>query len=103
MSFVRHEQVDLQKSLFAAHYEFPRSQRLRRAFEWMITDYYSKASLARPFEARGVLLTGPTRIGKTTETRKVLAELNDGTTLMQMADRRELSPSRWTGRSAGKI
>jgi hypothetical protein len=82
MSFVRHDQVDLQKNLFAAHYEFRRSQRLRGAFEWMITDYYSKALLERPFEARGVLLTGPTRIGKTTETRRILAELNDGTTLM---------------------
>ncbi|WP_299085473.1 AAA family ATPase [uncultured Ruegeria sp.] len=82
MSFVKHQQVDLQKNLLLAHYKFPRSQHLREAFEWMVTDYYAKASLEEPFEARGILLTGPTRIGKSTEARKLLAELNDGSTLM---------------------
>lgn len=82
MSFVRHAQVDLQTNLLSAHFSFPRSQSLRDAFEWMITDYYAKASLGRTFEARGILLTGPTRIGKTTEIQKIVADVNDGTTLM---------------------
>lgn len=82
MSFVKHEQVDLQKNLLAAHFEFPRSQKLREAFEWVITDYYAKASLKKPFEARGILLTGPTRIGKSTEIRKIISQLHDEETLM---------------------
>lgn len=50
--------------------------------EWIVTDYYAKAALRRPFGARGLLVTGPSRIGKTTEIRKQLDALNDGTTRM---------------------
>lgn len=50
--------------------------------EWMVTDYYGKSTLNRPFKARGLLVTGPLRIGKTTEIRRQLDSLNDGNTKM---------------------
>ncbi|MGH6763975.1 MAG: AAA family ATPase [Phyllobacterium sp.] len=69
-------------ALQGAHYAFPRADALRQGMEWMITDYYSKAALCRPFEGRGLLVTGPSRIGKSTEIRKLLKEVNDGATIM---------------------
>ncbi|MFN3276337.1 MAG: ATP-binding protein [Paracoccus sp. (in: a-proteobacteria)] len=48
----------------------------------MLTDYWSKASLDRRFEARGLLVTGPSRIGKSAETAHLLAKVNDGSTVM---------------------
>jgi len=82
MSFVNIGLAARISALQAAHYGFPRAERLRKAMSWVLTDYYSKMSLQKPFEARGLLVTGPSRIGKSTEIRKLLSDVNDGTTLM---------------------
>lgn len=82
MSFVDLISAEHISVLKSAHYSFPRAARLQESMRWMITDYYAKAALRRPFEARGLLVTGPSRIGKTTEIRKQLDTLNDGTTRM---------------------
>ncbi len=82
MSFVNLATARTISALKGAHYTFPRALRLREGMEWIITDYYAKAALRRPFEARGLLVTGPSRIGKTTEIRRQLDALNDGTTRM---------------------
>lgn len=82
MSFVNLTSAKTIMTLQGAHYAFPRADTLRQNMEWMITDYYSKAALRCPFEARGLLVTGPSRIGKSTEIRKLLKEVNDGGTLM---------------------
>lgn len=82
MSFVNLASAGTISALKEAHYSFPRATRLREGMEWMVTDYYAKSSLRRPFEARGLLVTGPSRIGKTTEIRRQLATLNDGSTKM---------------------
>ena len=82
MTFVRKQAVDAMTSLTKAHYTFPRAAELRSALELTITDYYAKAASGGHFEARGVLVTGPSRIGKTTEIRKLLDEVNSGTTIM---------------------
>ncbi len=82
MSFVDIASANTLAMLKSAHYGLPRARRLREGMEWMVTDYYAKAALRRPFEARGLLVTGPSRIGKTTEIRKQLDALNDGTTRM---------------------
>lgn len=82
MSFVNLGTADSISGLKDAHYSFPRATRLREGMEWMVTDYYAKSTLCRPFEARGLLVTGPSRIGKTTEIRRQLAGLNDGSTKM---------------------
>ena len=80
MSFVDLTSATAIATLKSAHYSFPRATRLREGMGWMVTDYYAKAVLRRPFEARGLLVTGPSRIGKTTEIRKQLDALNDGST-----------------------
>lgn len=82
MSFVNNDLAARTSALQAAHYGFPRGERLREAMSWALTDYYGKRSLSKPFEARGLLVTGPSRIGKSTEIRKLLCEVNDGSTLM---------------------
>ncbi len=82
MSFVNSATVDHTASLKGAHYAFPRAKLLREGMTWMITDYYAKMSLSQPFEARGLLVTGPSRSGKSTEIRKLLSEVNSGDTLM---------------------
>jgi len=82
MSFVDLTSAENISTLKSAHYSFPRAVRLREGMKWMVTDYYAKAALRRSFEARGLLVTGPSRIGKTTEICKQLEALNDGNTRM---------------------
>ena len=82
MSFVNSATVDHTATLKGAHYAFPRAELLREGMTWMITDYYAKMSLSKPFEARGLLVTGPSRSGKSTEIRKLLSEVNSGETMM---------------------
>ena len=50
--------------------------------EWMITDYAAKSSNGKPFEAKGPIVTGPSRIGKSGEIGKMLEAVNDGSTVM---------------------
>ena len=82
MSFVNGATVNHTATLKGAHYAFPRAKLLREGMTWMITDYYAKMSLSQPFEARGLLVTGPSRSGKSTEIRKLLSEVNSGDTMM---------------------
>lgn len=82
MSFVNTTSAQAFTDLRDAHYAFPRAQKLREGFEWMLTDYWSKASLGRRFEARGLLVTGPSRTGKSADIEHLLAEVNNGETTM---------------------
>ncbi|MBK4214715.1 ATP-binding protein [Paracoccus caeni] len=76
MTFIALDTAGALAELRALHYNFPRSRRLREALSWMLTDYYAKAMVGRPFEARGLLVTGPSRVGKTDEIRRVLSQLD---------------------------
>ncbi|WP_420351370.1 ATP-binding protein [Paenirhodobacter sp.] len=82
MTFVNTTTARAFADLRGAHYAFPRAEKLREGFEWMLTDYWSKASLGRRFEARGLLVTGPSRTGKSAEIEHLLSKLNDGGTVM---------------------
>ena len=82
MSFINTRVVAASASLKAAHFPFPRGEKLFEAMSWCVTDYYSKATSGRPFEARGVLLIGESRQGKSTETNRLLARFNDGSVVM---------------------
>ncbi|WP_353349366.1 ATP-binding protein, partial [Aquicoccus sp. SU-CL01552] len=65
-----------------AHYTFPRAAVLREAFSQCVTDYFVKASNGGHFEARGLVVTGESRVGKTSETIKLIDEFNDSRTEM---------------------
>lgn len=82
MNLINIENAGFKSELMKAHYDFPRASRLQDALSWALADYYSKMTLGDPFEARGLLVTGPSRIGKSTEIRKLLHIANDGSTLM---------------------
>ncbi|MEJ2002715.1 MAG: ATP-binding protein [Maritimibacter sp.] len=82
MSFVNHSVATTLAALKDLHYTFPRETELSEGFEWIITDYWAKASTNKDFEARGLLVTGPSRVGKTSEIKHVLNKVNDGSTIM---------------------
>lgn len=82
MSFIQERTFEVSKKLHNAHYGFERANILRKRMEWMITDYAAKQAVGRPFEARGLIVTGPSRIGKSQEIGKMLIAVNDGTTIM---------------------
>jgi hypothetical protein len=68
--------------LKAAHFPLPRGKELFEAMSWCASDYYSKATAGRPFEARGVLVIGESRQGKSREIQRLLEKFNDGSVIM---------------------
>ncbi len=82
MSFIDKSVVDVRKPLVEARFPFSRSKRLSDAMTWCATDYYTKASIGGVFEARGIIVIGDSRQGKSTEIEMILKAFNDGTTIM---------------------
>jgi len=82
MSFIDHKRVSASRYLQDAHYTFPRAAVLREAFTQCVTDHFVKASNGGHFEARGLVVTGESRVGKTSETIKLIDEFNDSRTEM---------------------
>ncbi len=62
-AFIDMETVSIANRLKEAHYPFPRAQELRTQFNSCLEDYYAKAMSGKPFEARGLLVTGKSRMG----------------------------------------
>jgi hypothetical protein len=82
MSFVVKAAVDAMKPLMAARFPFGRADDLNDAMKWCATDYYTKADIGCRFEARGILVIGDSRQGKSTEIDTMLKKFNDGSTIM---------------------
>lgn len=82
MSFINTAVVDVRKPLLAARFPFSRAQSLAKALKWCAVDYYTKAEIGGRFEARGIVVVGESRQGKSTEIDTILKAFNDGTTLM---------------------
>jgi hypothetical protein len=82
MSFMNARMVELSKPLKAAYFPFSRAQDLSRALSWCITDYATKASIGQPFEARGVLVIGESRQGKSREIQRFRDKFNDASEIM---------------------
>lgn len=76
MTFINMGEVAVSAPLKQAHYQFPRAQPLKEAVSSCLTDYYSKASAGAAFEARGVLVTGKSRVGKTRELQRLIRDIN---------------------------
>lgn len=77
MSFINSQEVQIAGPLKAAHYELSRATALRDAFSRCVTDYYTKASSGKDFEANGLLVTGKSRVGKTRELKHLITEFNE--------------------------
>lgn len=77
MTFINMGEVAVAAPLKKAHYQFHRAQQLKAAVSSCVTDYYSKASSGAAFEARGVLVTGKSRVGKTRELQRLIRDIND--------------------------
>jgi hypothetical protein len=65
-----------------ARYPFHRADELAAAMTYCVTDYYTKAAVGDQFEARGIIVIGDSRQGKSTEIDSLLKAFNDGTTIM---------------------
>ncbi len=81
MSYVNREKFEVAEPLKAAHFDFPRARVLRDAFEDCVTDYYTKSSIGG-LEARGLIITGLSCVGKSQETRKLIDDFNESATEM---------------------
>ncbi|WP_277018212.1 ATP-binding protein [Paracoccus hibiscisoli] len=81
-SFIDFTAVEAASSLKSAHYRFPRTKELHDALAWCVTDYYAKAMSGREYEARGLLVTGRSRVGKTREIQRLLSKFNQSATVM---------------------
>ena len=80
MTFVNQAKAKHLKILKDAHYEFPRTHRLNEAVEWAFTDYFVNAEIrqetGKGFEARALLVVGPSRVGKSVEVDQIRYELD---------------------------
>lgn len=82
MSFIDPNRINASLALQRGHYTFPRAGKLREAFENCLHDYYVKASIGGHFEVRGMLVTGESRVGKTSETVRLVEKFNASMTKM---------------------
>lgn len=80
--FVDHNAAAVLAPLMAAHYPFPRAKALEKSLARCMTDFYSKAVSGQKFEARGLLVTGKSRVGKSCEIHRLVSKLNASDTLM---------------------
>ena len=81
MSYVDMGKVAVSQPLCAAHFKFPRAAVLQDAFKRCVTDYYMSRSIGGK-EARGLIITGHSRVGKSQETAKLIRDFNQSGTLM---------------------
>ncbi|MBU2936461.1 MULTISPECIES: ATP-binding protein [Pacificibacter] len=82
MPFIDTTEVEVRKPLMEARFPFDRADDLADAMKWCATDYYTKASIGRRFESRGIVVIGDSRQGKSTEIDRMLTQFNNGTTVM---------------------
>lgn len=80
--FLNDDVVEIAVPLKDAHFPFPRGEELFKAMSWCVTDYYIKARIGKPFEARGIMVTGESRQGKSHEINRLLQQFNDGSVVM---------------------
>ncbi|MBB4120652.1 hypothetical protein [Martelella radicis] len=92
-AFIDMKTVSIANRLKEAHYPFPRAQEMRTQFTSCLEDYYAKAMSGKPFEARGLLVTGKSRMGKSHEIDHLIRAFNDSATTMPDVVRLGLSSS----------
>lgn len=58
MSYLNQKKRDILKPFIKAYYRFPRRKQLDKQMEYVVTDYFTKLDIGKPFEARGLIVTG---------------------------------------------
>lgn len=82
MSFINSRLVELSRPLKAAYFPFSRAEDLSKALSWCVTDYVTKSFIGQAFEARGILVIGDSRQGKSREIQRFRDKFNDGSEIM---------------------
>jgi hypothetical protein len=76
MSYLNQKKRDILRPFIKAYYRFPRRKQLDEQMAYVVTDYFTKLDIGKPFEARGLIVTGESRSGKTKEIDAAVEEFN---------------------------
>lgn len=76
MSYLNDKKREILKPFLKAYYRFPRREQLDRQMEHVVTDYFTKLDIGKPFEARGLIVTGESRSGKSKEVNSIIEKFN---------------------------
>jgi hypothetical protein len=82
MSYLERSNLDIEKTLKGFRFEFSRAAILEEAFKDNLSSYIADAFSEESFEAQGVLVTGPSRAGKTKEVQHLLNEFHAAEVMM---------------------
>jgi hypothetical protein len=80
MTFVNQQKREILTRFLKRHYPLPRRKELDFEINNVVTDYLAKRDTGKPFEARGLYVTGESRTGKTKEINTAIESFNTGGT-----------------------
>ncbi|WP_108836161.1 hypothetical protein [Tateyamaria sp. Alg231-49] len=81
MSFIDPDRFKFGTELRNSHFEFSRAKPLRTAFSRCLEDQF-RSQLIDGVEARGLVVTGSSRVGKSRELKKLIGTFNASKTQM---------------------
>lgn len=81
MNFINPEMIAIATKLNQAHFEFPRANTLKQAFQRCVEERYMCQKISG-MEARGLVVTGESRVGKSRELKKLISDFNESKTPM---------------------
>ncbi|WP_171236948.1 AAA family ATPase, partial [Ruegeria sp. HKCCA6837] len=81
MSFINPESFKIGNQLRRAHFTFSRAKPLKAAFSRCLEDQF-RSQLIEGVEARGIVVTGNSRVGKSRELKKLINDFNASETQM---------------------
>lgn len=76
MTFVNQQKREILTRFLKRHYPLPRRKELDFEINNVVTDYLAKRDTGKPFEARGLYVTGESRTGKTKEINTAIESFN---------------------------
>ncbi|WP_170756501.1 AAA family ATPase [Ruegeria lacuscaerulensis] len=81
MTFINADKIAIAKQLKSAHFDLPRGEALRSAFQRCFEERYLSQEI-EGLEARGLVITGESRVGKSRELKRLISEFNSSQTKM---------------------
>ncbi len=81
MNFINPEKIAIAAKLNQAHFGFPRAGTLKQAFQRCVEERYMCQEISG-MEARGLVVTGESRVGKSRELKKLISDFNESKTPM---------------------